>query len=79
MGADTWLSIMTLGLSNAFGWSVEDKNKDSMPEEQPLDTGAIGADEAKDIARKKLFREGTVFTSPSGLGGTGSSAGSRLK
>ncbi len=45
---------------------------------EPLETGQLSETEADDISRKRMFRLGFIFTSPTGLG-QNSGATSRAK
>jgi hypothetical protein len=51
--------------AGAFGKPGVPKMEMSKPE----DTGKVSEEEAKDVARKQLFRAGIFATSPTGLGG----------
>jgi len=57
-----------VGVASAAGaFGKPGAPKMEMP--KPEDTGKVSEEEAKDVARKRLFRAGIFATSPTGLGG----------
>jgi hypothetical protein len=55
--------------AGAFGKPGAPKGAPKMEMPKPEDTGKVSEEEAKDVARKRLFRAGIFATSPTGLGG----------
>ena len=63
-------------------WGTKKKDADLPPVETDPEelTGKIDEESAAEIARKRIFRSGTVFTSAAGLyGDTGNTTQARLK
>lgn len=55
--------------ASAAGAFDKDKKAPKVETPEPEDTGKVTEEEAKDVARKRLFRSGIFATSPTGLGG----------
>ena len=66
--------------TNFRGGKDQEKSSESGASTKSLDTGELTDAEAQAAAAKRLFRAGTVFTSPTGLtSGSQTTTTSRLK
>ena len=49
------------------------------PRVEPNQTGILTEEESKDLARKRLFRTGSIFTSPTGVNTPATTTSARLR
>lgn len=76
------LTATALGVGGGAGAAIASAGRDKSPSpapQTPMDTGKMPKEDADEVARKRLFRSGVLFTGTGGIGGTEPTASARLR
>ena len=72
------IGVGVAGFAMAGGFSSNDESVDSRIQAS-TDTGKISEEDAQAAAKKRLFRSGVLFTSPTGLDSDATTASAKLR
>lgn len=79
-GAAALFGVAAYAAGGGFSKEKEQEGLDGVDERlKPTDTGQISEDEAQSIAKKRAFRKGIIFTSPTGLDQQPSTSSAKLR